>query len=458
MADVFISYRKADRAKAEKLAKAFKVENIDVWWDEGLEAGQTFDEKIQSVLEQAKAVVVVWSKESVKSEWVRAESSVGRERGILVPVMIQPVNIPVPFNLIHTANLIGWNGDRAHKEYQEVVKQVKTLAGKQHVKPRKPPPNGAIRALWRAVAAVAVIAAIGASTWFIQPWKWADPEFRAAQAAEKVKSKLEASRAQLAPFGVQIADFDTMTGHQIAASRFRPETYEQLKTLAGTGEPAALALLCAVEQWGWKDRETNQDAAGDVCPKAAEAGDPAGHLFSGDNLTWLPAYVGAVDEEKTEMSATAEYKKASDAGSAWGDIEYGIRLEQGKGGLTANPAQAAEYFKKAQAKGLPAGDYYLGLSQLAGLTLGTTVTDAVAMMTKAADAGYDKAQFDLCDRFVGGYNLTEDLDAALKYCKMAASSIDPQISVRAERLIPDVERRIAERDAAKTGQPAPAPN
>ena len=162
MADVFISYRKADRAKAEALFKALKIENLDIWWDEGLETGQTFDEKIQAVLQEAKAVIVVWSKESVKSEWVRAESSVGRERGILVPVMIQRVNMPVPFNLLHTADLIGWSGDRSHPGYVDVVKQVKKLAGKQHVKPLKPPPNRALRNVRPALAAVAAIAVIGA--------------------------------------------------------------------------------------------------------------------------------------------------------------------------------------------------------------------------------------------------------------------------------------------------------
>ncbi len=111
--------------QGQALAAALKIENIDVWWDTALEAGETFDEKIQTVLEQVKCVIVVWSKESVKSEWVRAESSVGRERGILVPVMVQPVNIPVPFNLLHTADLIGWSGDRSHAGYQDVVKQVK---------------------------------------------------------------------------------------------------------------------------------------------------------------------------------------------------------------------------------------------------------------------------------------------------------------------------------------------
>lgn len=59
MADVFISYRKADRAKAEALAKALRVENLDIWWDAGIETGETFDEKIQAVLQEAKAVIVV---------------------------------------------------------------------------------------------------------------------------------------------------------------------------------------------------------------------------------------------------------------------------------------------------------------------------------------------------------------------------------------------------------------
>lgn len=157
MADVFISYRKADRARAEALAKALKIENLDVWWDTALETGQTFDEKIQAALEQCKAVIVIWSKESVKSDWVRAESSIGRERSILVPVMIQPVNIPVPFNLLHTADLISWHGDRAHSGYRDVVKQVKTLAGKSHVAPLKPPPNRALRTLWRTVAVVGML-------------------------------------------------------------------------------------------------------------------------------------------------------------------------------------------------------------------------------------------------------------------------------------------------------------
>src|ERR1700755_3567024 len=111
MADVFISYRHDDRAKAAALAKALAVEALDVWWDDGLTAGEAFDQKIEAGLKDAKAVLVLWSPSSVKSEWVRGEASVGRERGILVPVMVRPTNIPVPFNLLNAIDLTGWWGE-----------------------------------------------------------------------------------------------------------------------------------------------------------------------------------------------------------------------------------------------------------------------------------------------------------------------------------------------------------
>jgi TPR repeat protein len=458
MADVFISYRKADRPKAEALAKALKVENLDVWWDEGLETGQTFDQKIQSVLEQVKAVVVVWSKESVKSEWVRAESSIGRERGVLVPVMVQPVNIPVPFNLIHTADLIGWNGDRAHKGYQDVVKQLKTLAGKQHVKPLRPPPNPGLRSLWRAVAAVAVIAVIGASTWVLKPWTWDtfNPEAKAETAAKEAKAKVDAAREKAASYGVAATDFDEFYGHEIAAKKFKPETYEQLKAAAASGDPAALLVQCAVDTWNYDGRGSDPVLGDDVCTKAGESNDPVGHVYYADYLTTMSLYDMRVDTEKAELTATAEYKKAAELGNAWGNYYYGMRLFNGEG-VEADPVASEAYLKAASAAGLPAGDFALGTIYLSDKVPGPGIDGAVALIRKAADAGFDEAQFDLCNRLVGGWDYTEDLDAALRYCKEASTSAEPNIAERAKRLVPDVEKRIAERDAAPAS-PAPSPN
>lgn len=455
MSDVFISYRKADRSRAEVLAKALKVENLDVWWDIGLETGETFDEKIQSVLEQAKAVIVIWSKESVKSDWVRAESSIGRERGVLVPVMINRVNIPVPFNLLQTADLIGWSGDRAHAGYRDVVKQVKELAGKTNVQPLKPPPNPQARALWRALSVVAVVAVGGASLWVFRPWEAFDPDVRAEAAHRAEVEKRDASRAQLAPFGVELADFNTMTSHEVAARRFKPETKAQLQTLADSGEPAALALMCAVEMWDYDARGNDEDKINTLCSQAADAGDPIGHVYYADYLTTMALYDPRADSGKTQMAATAEYKKAADLGVGWGQYFYGTRLFNGEG-IEADPIAAEPILKAASAGGLPAGDFGLGMLYFSGKMAGPSPEEAFAMIKKAADAGFDEAQYDLCNRLVGGFDWTEDLEAALAYCKGSSLSVDPYTAEKSKAFVPDIERRIAERDAAAAPPTVPA--
>ena len=48
MADIFISYAKSDRAKAQTLANAFEREGWSVWWDPKIPPGQTFDEGYRS--------------------------------------------------------------------------------------------------------------------------------------------------------------------------------------------------------------------------------------------------------------------------------------------------------------------------------------------------------------------------------------------------------------------------
>ena len=64
-----------------------------------------------SALREAKAVVVLWSKHSVDSRWVRAEATQADRHGTLVPVMIEPCKRPIMFELTHTADLSHWKGD-----------------------------------------------------------------------------------------------------------------------------------------------------------------------------------------------------------------------------------------------------------------------------------------------------------------------------------------------------------
>ena len=77
LSDIFISYSKSDRAKAQMLAKALQREGWSVWWDARIPPGQSLDEVIDRALEAARCVIVMWSKKSVSSRWVKAEASEG---------------------------------------------------------------------------------------------------------------------------------------------------------------------------------------------------------------------------------------------------------------------------------------------------------------------------------------------------------------------------------------------
>ena len=82
-----------------------RAEGFSVWWDAVLRSGETFDEVIERELRAAKAVVVLWSPRSVASRWVRAEATLADRANKLVPVIIEPCNLPIIFELTHAADL-----------------------------------------------------------------------------------------------------------------------------------------------------------------------------------------------------------------------------------------------------------------------------------------------------------------------------------------------------------------
>ena len=124
MSDIFISYARADKDKAELLANEFSRNGWSVWWDRQIPPGQSFDETIESALTSARCVIVLWSKHSVSSRWVKTEAAEGAERGILVPAMIDHAPIPLEFKRIEAADLSDWEGEPSHREFVDLLKSV----------------------------------------------------------------------------------------------------------------------------------------------------------------------------------------------------------------------------------------------------------------------------------------------------------------------------------------------
>lgn len=131
MPDIFISYNRQDRDRARLIADTLEAEGFSVWWDAALKAGETYDEVTEKNLREAGAVVVLWSKRSVNSKWVRAEATAGERNATLVPALIEECEKPLRFELVQTADLIHWAGDREDPNWRLLMLDIKAALTKK---------------------------------------------------------------------------------------------------------------------------------------------------------------------------------------------------------------------------------------------------------------------------------------------------------------------------------------
>jgi len=172
MTDVFISYASEDRERAAELARALGTLGWSVWWDRKIIAGQPFDHAIERELEAAKSVVVLWSKHSIGSEWVKNEAAVASERGVLVPAVIESVKLPLEFRRKQTADLTGWRGDASHGGFQALCEGVTHTIGGTPLQQPIPARQQKMRRNrpWGVAAIAAVAVAVGLGVYLMGPW------------------------------------------------------------------------------------------------------------------------------------------------------------------------------------------------------------------------------------------------------------------------------------------------
>ena len=122
--DVFLSYSRDDQATARKVLELLEEAGISVWWDAKLEGGARFQNVTEFNLENAAAVVVLWSKVSVQSHWVHDEATRGRDRGCLIPVSIDGTLPPLGFRQFQWIDVSqsAWSLD--HPEIAKLVHAV----------------------------------------------------------------------------------------------------------------------------------------------------------------------------------------------------------------------------------------------------------------------------------------------------------------------------------------------
>lgn len=124
MADVFVSYSRADSARVEMLVRALAAHNISVWWDRSLEQNADFGALIRKEIADAGAVVVCWSDAASNSRWVREEADEANHLGKYVGCLISSGRAAMGFNTLNNANLQSWNGAADDRQLLALLRDV----------------------------------------------------------------------------------------------------------------------------------------------------------------------------------------------------------------------------------------------------------------------------------------------------------------------------------------------
>jgi adenylate cyclase len=129
VAHVFVSYARSDEDLAADISDGLREAGFEVWRDDELPAHRAYAEVIEERIKGASAVVVLWSAEACKSQWVRAEADTARSSRTLVQATLDGTIPPLPFNQIQCADLKAWDGQRSAPGWRKLVASVTELAG-----------------------------------------------------------------------------------------------------------------------------------------------------------------------------------------------------------------------------------------------------------------------------------------------------------------------------------------
>ena len=250
MSDVFVSYKREDRARVKPLVDALAAEGLSVWWDVGIEAGSAWRRSIETALDGAKCVIVVWSELSVgpAGEFVHDEAGVAKQRGIYLPVRIDDVAPPLGFRQVQALSLIGWRGRPGVPAFKELLAGArKIIAGVRAMDaapvagagPTFAHKGGWLRVRQLAVAAAAVTIVAVAALWFaIGRPGWPRPDARVAVMPIETIGADASARAFATEVSAEIAGV-------LARNDLRPISADAIAGLHGAERETAVTRLGA---------------------------------------------------------------------------------------------------------------------------------------------------------------------------------------------------------------------
>ena len=449
MADIFISYQKTDREVVLTLVQLLESEGWTVWWDTRLASGEQWDKMIEAEINLAKAVLVVWSSQSVNSQWVREEANFARDKGNLVPVTVGGVTVPFGYSRIQAADLSGWNGKRDAEPARRLVEGLRAKIGAPDAMARpivRPIPlvtpsnsaagSNAGRAPGRTVplrwlvVAVGALALIAGGAWVMPkvfPPAPPRPHDAASDAVVAASPAATATAAITPPTQVAAAapaptDAGGMyqLGLQYANGQGQPQDYAQAREwyerAAAAGSALAMNNLGALYASGNGVARDNAKARG-WYEKAAAAGNPTAMGNLGD------VYDNGTGVAVDFVKAREWYDKAASNGVATAMTSIGYIYSHGQG-VTQDYAKAREWYEKAAAAGDGQGMSNIGYLYDSGKGVPQDFVKAREWYEKAVSAGIGQGMSNLAFLLDSGQGGAVDYARAAKLFLQAAKLQD----------------------------------
>lgn len=130
MTDVFISYKREERARCVAIYNALVDLKLSVWFDAHIEPGTDFDREIEREVRGASAVLVLWSQLAADSDWIRAEARTGRQTERLVAARLDDCLPPLEFASVQAVDLFDRRDFQSGEGWRQIVGRIGRLAGR----------------------------------------------------------------------------------------------------------------------------------------------------------------------------------------------------------------------------------------------------------------------------------------------------------------------------------------
>ncbi len=127
MSDIFFSYAHEDIERVIPIAQELEKRGWSVFIDKKTPIGKQWRIYLKEKLDESSCVLVAWSSDSIKSNWVHIEADEALNRNILIPLLLDAVKPPFGLGHIQAADLSNWKKNSDNLEFQQLITAINEI-------------------------------------------------------------------------------------------------------------------------------------------------------------------------------------------------------------------------------------------------------------------------------------------------------------------------------------------